>query len=91
MREVRSRILAIGIVSAVSLVIYMALFAISLTAMGYIVFGQSPSSITISTALFAKSLSTFLFLLGILFDTDVILCLGIHFFLSLVIDIYEPP
>jgi hypothetical protein len=76
MREVRSRILAIELLEVVCAVLFLALFCLSLTTFNYTLFDVAAGSISVSTALFAKLVSTCLLIGCLLYDTDIILALG---------------
>ncbi len=76
MRDVRARILALGILHLFLGFMYLLFFGLSLTVISYIGFVFAATSLNISTFLAFKTLTSLAVLTGIWYDTDTVLTLG---------------
>ena len=77
MREIRARILAIGWISFVAVVVFAGLFVVAIVAFSYAqLFNAGKYGITLSGFLILKTVSSAVVLAGVLYDADVVLCLG---------------
>jgi len=77
MRDIRARILAIGWVSLAAVVVYAGLFVVAVVAFSYAqLFNAGRYGITLSGFLVLKTVSSAVVLAGVLYDADVVLCLG---------------
>jgi hypothetical protein len=72
MRDIRARMLAIGWMELVAAVYYLICSLLSITLFDYSIFFLSQN---LSIYLLVKAVSSFILFLGILYDTDVVLCL----------------
>ena len=77
MRDIRGRVLAIGWIHAVAIVAYITLFIVSVAAFSYSqLFVATTLGVTLSGFLMGKAVTSAIILLGVLYDTDVVLCLA---------------
>lgn len=79
MRDVRGRIIAIGWMHLVAALLYFTLFMVLLLYLDYSAFYLDPTStFSLPTFLAFKTLTSLILLVGVLYDTDIRLCLW-HF------------
>ena len=80
MKDIRGRILAVGILQGVAAIFYGAFFLASITTYGYGLVASGNSSggqfVTLSMWLLFKAVLSFSLFIGVLLDTDVTLTLG---------------
>ena len=77
LRDIRGRVLAIGWIHTFAIIAYIILFIVSIAAFSYSqLFVATTLGVSLSGFLLGKAVTSAIILLGVLYDTDVILCLA---------------
>ena len=77
MRDIRGRVLAIGWIHSIAIIAYITLFIVSIAAFSYSqLFVATTLGVSLSGFLVGKAVTSAIILLGVLYDTDIVLCLA---------------